>query len=29
VLAAPMTRNADLPARSFHMTPILEVPRAT
>ena len=26
VLAAPMTRNPDLPARSFHMTPILEVP---
>ena len=28
VLAAPMTRNADLPARSFHMTPILEVPES-
>jgi len=28
VLAAPMTRNPDLPARSFHMTPILEVPES-
>jgi glyoxylase-like metal-dependent hydrolase (beta-lactamase superfamily II) len=28
VLAAPMTRNFDLPARSFHMTPILEVPES-
>ena len=28
VLAAPMTRNTDLPARSFHMTPILEVPES-
>jgi hypothetical protein len=28
VLAAPMTRNLDLPARSFHMTPILEVPES-
>jgi glyoxylase-like metal-dependent hydrolase (beta-lactamase superfamily II) len=28
VLAAPMTRNYDLPARSFHMTSILEVPES-
>jgi len=28
VLDAPMTRNFDLPARSFHMTPILEVPES-
>ena len=28
VLSAPMTRNPDLPARSFHMTPILEVPES-
>ena len=28
VLAAPMTRNPDLPSRSFHMTPILEVPES-
>jgi glyoxylase-like metal-dependent hydrolase (beta-lactamase superfamily II) len=28
VLEAPMTRNFDLPARSFHMTPILEVPES-
>jgi glyoxylase-like metal-dependent hydrolase (beta-lactamase superfamily II) len=28
VLAAPMTRNTDLPSRSFHMTPILEVPES-
>jgi glyoxylase-like metal-dependent hydrolase (beta-lactamase superfamily II) len=28
VLAAPMTRNPDMPARSFHMTPILEVPES-
>jgi glyoxylase-like metal-dependent hydrolase (beta-lactamase superfamily II) len=28
VLEAPMTRNPDLPARSFHMTPILEVPES-
>ena len=28
VLAAPMTRNADLSPRSFHMTPILEVPES-
>ena len=28
VLAAPITRNPDLPARSFHMTPILEVPES-
>ena len=28
VLAAPMTRNYDLPARSFHMVPILEVPES-
>jgi glyoxylase-like metal-dependent hydrolase (beta-lactamase superfamily II) len=26
VLAAPNTRNFDLPTRSYHMTPILEVP---
>ena len=28
VLESPMTRNFDLPARSFHMTPILEVPES-
>jgi glyoxylase-like metal-dependent hydrolase (beta-lactamase superfamily II) len=28
VLSAPMTRNFDLPPRSFHMTPILEVPES-
>jgi glyoxylase-like metal-dependent hydrolase (beta-lactamase superfamily II) len=28
VLEAPMTRNPDMPARSFHMTPILEVPES-
>jgi len=28
VLAAPTTRNPDLPARSYHMTPILEVPES-
>ena len=28
VLSAPMTRNPDLPARSFHMNPILEVPES-
>jgi Metallo-beta-lactamase superfamily len=28
VLEAPMTRNPDLPARSFHMNPILEVPES-
>jgi glyoxylase-like metal-dependent hydrolase (beta-lactamase superfamily II) len=28
VLEAPMTRNTDMPARSFHMTPILEVPES-
>jgi glyoxylase-like metal-dependent hydrolase (beta-lactamase superfamily II) len=28
VLSAPMTRNPDMPARSFHMTPILEVPES-
>jgi glyoxylase-like metal-dependent hydrolase (beta-lactamase superfamily II) len=28
VLEAPMTRNFELPARSFHMTPILEVPES-
>jgi glyoxylase-like metal-dependent hydrolase (beta-lactamase superfamily II) len=28
VLAAPMTRNFDLPAQSFHMTPVLEVPES-
>lgn len=28
VLDAPTTRNPDLPARSFHMTPILEVPES-
>ena len=28
VLEAPATRNPDLPARSYHMTPILEVPES-
>jgi hypothetical protein len=28
VLDAPTTRNPDLPARSYHMTPILEVPES-
>ena len=28
VLSAPMTRNPDLPSRSFHMNPILEVPES-
>ena len=28
VLAAPTTRNPDLPPRSYHMTPILEVPES-
>ncbi len=28
VLAAPNTRNPDVPSRSFHMTPILEVPES-
>jgi hypothetical protein len=28
VLEAPMTRNPDLTARSFHMNPILEVPES-
>jgi glyoxylase-like metal-dependent hydrolase (beta-lactamase superfamily II) len=28
VLSAPMTRNPDLPARSFHMNAILEVPES-
>jgi glyoxylase-like metal-dependent hydrolase (beta-lactamase superfamily II) len=28
VLAAPTSRNFDLPARSYHMTPILEVPES-
>ena len=28
VLAAPATRNPDLPPRSYHMTPILEVPES-
>lgn len=28
VLAAPTTRNPDLPARSYHMTAILEVPQS-
>jgi len=28
VLSAPNTRNPDMPARSFHMVPILEVPES-
>jgi glyoxylase-like metal-dependent hydrolase (beta-lactamase superfamily II) len=28
VLAAPTTRNPDVPPRSYHMTPILEVPES-
>ena len=28
VLDAPATRNFDLPARSYHMVPILEVPES-
>jgi glyoxylase-like metal-dependent hydrolase (beta-lactamase superfamily II) len=28
VLAAPITRNFDLPPQSFHMTPVLEVPES-
>jgi hypothetical protein len=28
VLEAPATRNPDLPARSYHMNPILEVPES-